>query len=233
MANKAAAAEEEARIAAEAEAEAKQAAEEALSPEDRAELDRLDRIFRGETATAQAGHAGPRVQNSLAVAEAEAQVKAAEARAAAAAAAAANSERGELDGEEEMEAAAAQAALLESATGLDLEEGRAAATPLPPSATLEESAKIVDAARKQLQESAARQAAVTAQLEAQRNQRPWIEQAREDKVIEQAKRAQAELEALRPKGGKRRRRKHKTPRRPKRRQGRRARKSTFRRRRKH
>jgi hypothetical protein len=34
-------------------------------------------------------------------------------------------------------------------------------------------------------------------------------------------------------GGKRRRRKHKTPRRPKKRQGRRARKSTFRRRRKH
>jgi hypothetical protein len=107
--------------------------------------------------------------------------------------------------------------LLNSATGLDLGEGRAAATPLPPSTTLEESAKVIEAAKKQLQESAARQAAVTAQLEALSAQR----------------KAQAELDDLQPKGGKRRRRKHKTPRRPKKRQGRRARKSTFRRRRKH
>jgi hypothetical protein len=212
MANNAAAAEEEARIAAESQRQAEEIARAGLSDEERAKLDEYERIARGETATAQAGPAEP--PNSLAVAEAEAQARAA---AAAAAAAAANSERRELDGEEDMEAAAAQAALLGSATGLDLEEGRAAATPLPPSATLAESAKIVEAARKQLQESAARQAAVTAQLEALSAQR----------------KAQAEPDALRPRGGKRRRRKHKTPRRPKKRQGRRARKSTFRRRRKH
>jgi hypothetical protein len=124
--------------------------------------------------------------------------------------------------------AAAKAALLESATGID--ESAASA----PSATLEESARIVEAARKQREELAARQAALMAQLKAQSTVREgWIDPERESAVVKQAEQARAELEALRPKGGKRRRRKHKTPRRPKRRQGRRARKSTFRRRRKH
>ena len=240
MANNAAAAEEEARIAAESQRQAEEIARAGLSDEERAKLDEYERIARGETATAQAGPAEPRVQNSLAVAEAEAQARAA---AAAAAAAAANSERGELDGEEELEAAAAQAALLGSATGLDLgEEGAAVApapapAPVPPQLPLNtelltQSAKLVEEARKRHDRVVASQEAVTAQLEAQRNQRePWIAQARVDEVIEQAKQTKAELDALR--GGKRRRRKHKTPRRPKKRQGRRARKSTFRRRRKH
>jgi hypothetical protein len=194
-------------IRAEGEAEAQAAAAAALA-QARNELGQPEPKPEPEPASAPAP-----LPNSLAEAEAEAQARAAQARAVAAA----NSERGELPSEDETEEAAAQAALLNSATGLDLGEGRAAATPLSPSATLEESAKVIEAAKKQLQESAARQAAVKAQLEALSAQR----------------KAQAELDALQPKGGKRRRRKHKTPRRPKKRQGRRARKSTFRRHRKH
>jgi hypothetical protein len=186
----AAAAAEEADAVAYGQRQADEILRNSLSPEERAKLEEYNRITSGETPAADSSQAAPaesRARNFLAEAQAEAEA-----------------------------ARAAQAPLLESATGLDLGEGPAA-TPLPPSATLEESAKVIETAKKQLQESAARQAAVKAKLEALSAQR----------------KAQAELDALQPKGGKRRRRKHKTPRRPKKRQGRRARKSTFRRRRKH
>jgi hypothetical protein len=184
----AAAAAEEADAVAYGQRQADEILRNSLSPEDRAKLEEYNRITSGETSatdSAPTGLAESRVQNSLANVEAEAEA-----------------------------ARAAQAALLNSATELDLGEEGAAATPLSPSATLEESAKVIEAAKKQLQESAARQAAVKAQLEALSAQR----------------KAQAELDALQPKGGKRRRRKHKTP---KRRRVGKARKSTFRRRRKH
>jgi hypothetical protein len=153
--------------------------------------------------------------DSLRVAEAEARAKAAAALAAAAPAAA---------------AAAAAPAPAPLPPPLPL----AASAAAPQLATLEQSAAIAEAAIKQLEDARARTAAAASQLEAQRREREtWIHPDREAAVVNQAQKAQAQLDALRPKGGKRRRRKHKTPRRPKRRQGRRMRKSTFRRHRKH